>query len=58
LRPAAIAAAGLPDQAGVRTTLASMADRMSLALDRARRMFGSSEPNSNVISRLQYWQLV
>jgi hypothetical protein len=49
-----------PDQAGLRATFASasMEYLISFALDRARRMFGSSEPNSKVISRLQYWQLV
>jgi hypothetical protein len=47
-----------PDQAGLRTTFASMEYLISFALDRARRMFGSSEPNSKVISLLQYWQLV
>jgi hypothetical protein len=49
-----------PDQAGLRTIFASasMEYLISFALDRARRMFGSSEPNSKVISRLQCWQLV
>jgi hypothetical protein len=49
---------GLPDQAGSRTTLASMENLISRALDKARRMLGSSEPNSKVISRLQCWQFV
>ncbi len=48
---------GLPDYEP-RTTFAYMANRMSWALDRARRMFGSSEPNSKVINLLQCWQLV
>jgi hypothetical protein len=48
------------DQTGSRTAFvsASMEYLISFALDRARRMFGSSEPNSKVISLLQYWQLV
>jgi hypothetical protein len=36
---------------------ASSADLISLALDNALRMFGSSEPNSKVMSLLQCWQL-
>jgi hypothetical protein len=35
----------------------SSADLISLALESARRMLGSSEPNSKVMSRLQCWQL-
>jgi len=36
---------------------ASSADLISLALDSALRMLGSSEPNSKVMSLLQCWQL-
>jgi hypothetical protein len=45
-------------QLEVLTTLASMEYLISLALERARRILGSDEPSSNVMSLLQYWQLV
>jgi hypothetical protein len=43
-------------QWGALTGLACIEYLISLALESARRILGSSEPSSNVISLLQCWQ--
>jgi hypothetical protein len=45
-------------QPGVLTALASREYLICLAFESARRILGSTEPSSNVISLLQCWQLV